>query len=136
MAEVVVGQAEFLRPEEERDRGGGSLRRISRAPYSSRRRGCCSSRCPTEVVPTTSSQSATASATEGCSSAVWRRGARPDGGAGLAEGDVVGIDHPEAREAEIGHGAGGRADIERITGLDKDDPEVFFAVGCDDSMVA
>src|SRR6266852_2353432 len=46
--------------------------RISRAPSSSRRTGCCNSRRPRAEVPTTSVQSATASATLWNSSALAR----------------------------------------------------------------
>ena len=56
---------------------GPAAWRISRAPYSRRRSGCCSSRWPTEVVPTTSAQSATASATVANSSAEANNGAAP-----------------------------------------------------------
>ena len=51
--------------------------RMRRPPYSSRRRGCCSSRCRTAVVPTTSVQSATASATLSYSSALASSSAAP-----------------------------------------------------------
>ncbi len=51
--------------------------RMRRPPYSSRRRGCCSSRCRTAVVPTTSVQSATASATLLYSSALASSSAAP-----------------------------------------------------------
>ena len=50
---------------------------MRRAPYSSLRNGCCNSRWPTEVVPTTNAQSATASATVVNSSAEANNGAAP-----------------------------------------------------------
>ena len=78
MAQVVVGESEFLAAEDQRHRGGGDdARGSAAAPYSSRRSGCCNSRCPTLVVPTTSLQSATASATVANSSASCSSGAAP-----------------------------------------------------------
>ena len=136
VAEVVVGEAEFFGAEEQRDRRRRQrLRRIRRAPYSRRRMGCCSSRWPTDVVPTTSRQSATASATrrELLGRLEQRRGA--DRRAGFAERDVVRVDHAQSREAEIRHGAGGGADVQRIARRDHDDAEVVFPVGGDVSMV-
>src|SRR5580693_10087755 len=56
---------------------GPAVLRMSRAPDSRRRNGCCSSRWPTEVVPTTNAQSATAAATVVNSSAEANNGAAP-----------------------------------------------------------
>ena len=53
--------------------------------------GGCSSRSRTAVVPTTSAQSATASATVLNSSAFLRRGLCTDGGACFAESEAKGI---------------------------------------------
>ena len=63
-----------------------------------------------------------------------RRGAH--GGPRFAEGHIVGIDHAQARKAEIGHGARGGADIERIARRNQDDAQIVLPVGGDASMVA
>ena len=64
------------------------------------------------------------------------QGRGADGGAGFAEGDVVGGDDAEAREAEVGHGAGGGADVERVARRDEDDTQIVLPIGGDASMVA
>ncbi len=38
----------------------------------------------------------------------------PNGGAGFAERDLVRIHHAQAKETEVAHSSGGRADIERV----------------------
>jgi hypothetical protein len=48
-----------------------------------------------------------------------------DGGAGFAKGDVVGMDDAEVLESEVGHGASGRPDVERVAAADEDDPEAI-----------
>jgi hypothetical protein len=48
----------------------------------------------------------------------------PDCGARFAPVWLVGCDHFEMREAEVGHGACDRSDVERITGRDEDDINV------------
>src|ERR1035441_4754150 len=62
-----------------------------------------------------------------------RRGA--DGGAGLTEGHIVGANHGEAREAEVGHGAGGGTDVERVARRHQDYAQVVLPVGSDASIV-
>ena len=44
VAEVLVGQPDLLRAEQQRDAADASCLRMSRAPCSSRRSGCCNSR--------------------------------------------------------------------------------------------
>jgi len=53
----------------------------------------------------------------------------PDGGLGLAPVDGKGGDDGEVAEAEVGHGAGSSADVERVAWGDEDDEE---AVGLGD----
>ena len=50
-----------------------------------------------------------------------RRGT--DGGTGFAEGQLVRIDDAKMKEAEIAHGAGGGADVERVARGNEDDAE-------------
>ncbi len=64
------------------------------------------------------------------------QGRRAHGGARLAERDVVWIHHGQARKPEIGHGAGGRADVERVARRYHYDTQIVFPVGGDASMVA
>jgi hypothetical protein len=64
------------------------------------------------------------------------QGRGADGGARLAEGDIVGTDHAQAGEAEVGHGTGGGADVERVARGHQDDAELIFPIGGDASMVA
>ena len=52
---------------------------------------------------------------------------RAHGGAGFAEGEVVGLDDAEMEESEVAHGAGSGAEVERVASADEDDAEV---VGC------
>ena len=59
-----------------------------------------------------------------------------DGRAGLAECHVVGVDHAEAREPEIRHGAGGGPHVERVARLHQNHAEIAFPVDCDASIVA
>jgi hypothetical protein len=104
----------FSEPNSKATGASARARPISRAPNSSRRSGCCNSRWPTDVVPTTRRQSATASATLGVflGRLQQRRGAHRR--AGFAKGHVIGIDHAQPRESEVGHGARRRSDVERI----------------------
>lgn len=50
---------------------------------------------------------------------------RADGGARFAEGNRIGIHQTQPMGAEIAHGTGGGADIQRIARADKYDDEVF-----------
>jgi hypothetical protein len=54
---------------------------------------------------------------------------RADGGAGFAPVGLVGCDNGEAGEAEVGHGARGRADVERVARGDEDDVD-RIEMGC------
>ena len=116
MAEVFRRQAKFFRAEQRAPRGRKQDVCGSRAlRYSSRLSGCCSSRCRTAVVPTTSVQSAIASARLLYSSAFASNSDGANGGACFAKSDVVGIHHAQVEKAEVAHGAGGRADVERVS---------------------
>jgi len=44
-----------------------------------------------------------------------------DCGLRLLKGDGVGMHHAQVGEAEVGHGAGGGADIEGVTAVDQND---------------
>jgi hypothetical protein len=48
---------------------------------------------------------------------------RADGGARLPKCGLVGIDHAQTRNAEVAHGARGRADVERVARRDQDDAQ-------------
>jgi hypothetical protein len=52
-----------------------------------------------------------------------RRGA--DGGTRFSKGQLVGVHHTKMEEAEIAHGAGGRADVEGIPRFDENDAQVI-----------
>lgn len=47
-----------------------------------------------------------------------------DGGTGFAESEFVGVDDAEVEEAEIAHGAGGGADVERVARGYEDEVEM------------
>ena len=55
-------------------------------------------------------------------------------GARLAKSDVVGFNDAQAWKAEVRHRARGRADVERVAGLDEDNAQVLFP-GCDGLML-
>ncbi len=44
---------------------------------------------------------------------------RADAGDGLAEGDFIRVDEPQVEESEVRHGAGGGADVQGISSIDK-----------------
>jgi len=73
------------------------------------------------VVPTTSVQSATDSATvfELFGTGEQRCGA--DGGTRLAKSQFIRVHHAKMEESEVAHGAGGGADVEGIARTDEDD---------------
>jgi hypothetical protein len=52
-----------------------------------------------------------------------------DGGTGFAEGWIVRVDDAQVEEAEIAHGPGGGADIERVARGNQDDAELG-ELGC------
>lgn len=58
-----------------------------------------------------------------------------DGGAGFAEGDVVGIDHAQPREAEVGHGAGGSPEVDGVARRDHHHAEVGSKIVGDGSRI-
>jgi hypothetical protein len=64
-----------------------------------------------------------------------QQGSGADCGPCFAVGDVVGGDDAQALEAEIGHGPGGGADVQRVAGAYQDDPQVVFPVGIDVPIV-
>jgi hypothetical protein len=51
------------------------------------------------------------------------------GGTGFAKGKFVGVDDAKMEEAEIAHGAGCSADVERVARSDEDDAEAVELVG-------
>ena len=54
------------------------------------------------------------------------QGRRADRRARLAKSHVVGVDHAQAGEAEVGHGTCRRSDVERVARGNQDDAEVVF----------
>lgn len=48
-----------------------------------------------------------------------------DGGAGIAKSDIVGMDDAEVLESEVGHGASRCSDVERVAGGNEDDTEAI-----------
>ena len=48
---------------------------------------------------------------------------RSDGGARLAIGQLIGVDHAKMEEAEVAHGAGGCPDVQGIAWCDKNDTQ-------------
>ena len=76
-------------------------------------------------MPTTSVQSATASARVDCLDGGREQIGRADGGACFAPVRGVGGDDGEPVKAEVGHGAGRRADVE---GIARGDENHFEAV--------
>jgi hypothetical protein len=57
-------------------------------------------------------------------------------GAGLAERNVIGVHHAQPREAEVGHGAGSRADIQRVSRGHQHHAQIVFPAGFDTSIVS
>ena len=116
VAEVIVGQPDLLGAKQQcypallQDRVDDACR----MPIQ-RLGGRSSFRSRMAVVPTTSAQSATASATESNSSAFLstsrsrRRQSRR-----LAEGEAKGIHHPQMARSEIAHRARRRPDVQRV----------------------
>src|SRR4029077_2625818 len=47
------------------------------------------------------------------------------GGARLAKRNFVGIHHAQAEKAEVAHGTGGRADVERVASAHQDDAQTI-----------
>jgi hypothetical protein len=61
---------------------------------------------------------------------------RADGGAGFAPVSLKGSDDGKVREAEIGHGPGRRANVERVAGGDEDDVQaVALVIGKQEMIV-
>src|SRR5271155_6138959 len=54
---------------------------------------------------------------------------RADGGARFAKRRLVGIHHAQMPKSEIAHGAGGRADIERVARGDENDAQAVELSG-------
>lgn len=52
-------------------------------------------------------------------------GRRSDSGASAFKGYVVGVNDAKLKEAKVAHGAGGRADVQGIAGVDQDDSQVI-----------
>lgn len=60
---------------------------------------------------------------------------RADGGACFAPVGLIGGDHGEAGKSEVGHGAGGRADVEGIARRNEDDVEPVALFGSEQEMI-
>jgi hypothetical protein len=52
-----------------------------------------------------------------------QEGRRAHRGTGFAKGKFVGVDYAKVEEAEVTHGAGGSADVERVAWRNEDDVE-------------
>ena len=135
MAEVGVGEAEFLGAEQERDR------RLGQRPEDASRAVFQAAEGMLQLaVADAGGADHEAAIGHGVGEggefrgAIQQRGSA-DGGAGFAEGDVVGVDDAQVGEAEIGHGAGGSADVEGVASGDQDHAQVVFPVGGDVSIV-
>ena len=135
MAEVVVGQAEFFGAEEECGGSGGKLAQDKARAVFEAAEGML--QFPVSNRSRADDQLAVGyrGGDRWAFFGALEQGGGPHRGAGLSESEVVGVDDPQAREAEVGHRSGRRADIERIAGLHQDDAKIVFPVGCDPSMV-
>ena len=136
VAEIVVGEAEFFAAEEERDGRGGQ-----RAQHQPRAVFQAADGVLQLAVAYAGGAHHQAAIGDGFGEAgeflglLQQRGGA-HGGAGFAEGHIVWIDHAQAREAEVGHGAGGGADVERVARRNQYHAQIVFPVGGDASMVA
>jgi len=61
---------------------------------------------------------------------------RADRRTGFAEGHFVGIHHAQLGETKVGHGAGGRTEIDRVAGGHHDHPQVGSQIGGDVPRIA
>lgn len=130
MAQVLIGEADFFRSEEQRGPGTGAkmLAEGGRAGFEALEgfAGCAAA-----AVGGANDEGAVGNGLGyGC---VLLGGGEDrlgvNGGTGFAEGDVVGMNHTEVERSEIGHGAGRCSDVERVAAGDEDDAEAVQFCG-------
>ena len=132
VAEVVIGEADFFRSEEEGDfgtgaeafahEGGGGFEAIERLL----RRALAAAGGANDEI--------TVGDGVGYMLEFLRCGEDGfgvDGGLCLAKRGIVGADDAQMRESKVGHSAGGGADVEGIAAADEDDAEAALFLGCE-----
>ena len=123
VAEIFVGEAEFFRAEEERD----AARAKSLADQANSVLGTPQGMVQLAVADGGGSHDERAIG-DGVGDAlellrIRKHGRGADGGARLAKGRLVRLDHAQMAEAEVAHGARGRADVERVARRNQNDAQ-------------
>src|ERR1700691_1583169 len=130
VAQVLIGEADLLRPEEKSGFGAGA-EMLAEGGGSGFQTLEGFARSATAAVGGADDERAVGDGlgNGGVLFGGGEDGLGVDGGAGFAECDVVGMDHAEVERSEVGHRAGRCSDVERVTAGDEDDAETVQFCG-------